>query len=151
MKQASDSKTFRLEIVSAERNLFSGDADLVVVPGVDGELGIFPNHTPLLTKIKPGTLKFHAKDESEETFLFVAGGFLEVQPTVVTVLADTVVRGEEIDQARAEEARRIAEEAISRAPEDKIALATAQAELSYAVAELRTLQKYRLGVKHRLK
>ena len=143
MEQASNLKTFRLEIVSAERNLFSGEANFVVVPGVDGELGIYPNHTPLLTKIKPGTLKFHAKDESEETFLFVAGGFLEVQPTVVTVLADTVVRGEEIDQARAEEARRNAEEAISRAPEDKIALATAQAELSYAMAELRTLQKYK--------
>ena len=143
MDQSLNAKTFRLEIVSSERSLFSGDANFVVVPGVDGELGIFPNHTPLLTKIKPGTLKFHAKDDSEETFLFVAGGFLEVQPTVVTVLADTVVRGEEIDQAKAEEARRIAEEAISRAPEDKIALATAQAELSYAVAELRTLQKYK--------
>ena len=143
MEQSSNAKTFRLEIVSAERSLFSGEANFVVVPGVDGELGIFPNHTPLLTKIKPGTLKFHAKDESEETLFFVAGGFLEVQPTVVTVLADTVVRGEEIDQARAEEARRIAEEAISKAPEDKIALATAQAELSYAMAELRTLQKYK--------
>ena len=145
MEQSTDAKTFRLEIVSAERSLFSGEAKFVVVPGVDGELGIFPNHTPLLTKIKPGTLKFHAKDESEETLFFVAGGFLEVQPTVVTVLADTVIRGEEIDQARAEEARRKAEEAISRAPEDKIALATAQAELSYAMAELRTLQKYKTG------
>ena len=143
MDQSSNAKTFRLEIVSSERSLFSGDANFVVVPGVDGELGIFPNHTPLLTKIKPGTLKFHARDESEDTFLFVAGGFLEVQPTVVTVLADTVVRGEEIDQARAEESRRNAEEAISKAPEDKIALATAQAELSYAMAELRTLQKYK--------
>ena len=143
MEQSTDAKTFRLEIVSAERSLFSGEAKFVVVPGVDGELGIFPNHTPLLTKIKPGTLKFHAKDESEETLFFVAGGFLEVQPTVVTVLADTVIRGEEIDQARAEEAKRIAEEAISKAPEDKIALATAQAELSYAMAELRTLQKYK--------
>ena len=145
MVQASSSKTFRLEIVSAERSLFSGEANFVVVPGVDGELGIFPNHTPLLTKIKPGTLKFQSKDEAQETLFFVAGGFLEVQPTVVTVLADTVVRGEEIDQARAEEARRKAEEAISRAPEDKIALATAQAELSYAMAELRTLQKYKTG------
>ena len=143
MGQSSNAKTFRLEIVSAERSLFSGEANFVVVPGVDGELGIFPNHTPLLTKIKPGTLKFHAKDESEETLFFVAGGFLEVQPTVVTVLADTVVRGEEIDQARAEESMRNAEEAISKAPEDKIALATAQAELSYAMAELRTLQKYK--------
>ena len=143
MEQATKSKTFQLEIVSVERSLFSGEANFVVVPGVDGELGIFPNHTPLLTKIKPGTLKFQAKDESKETLFFVAGGFLEVQPTVVTVLADTVVRGEEIDQARAEEARRNAEEAISRAPEDKIALATAQAELSYAMAELRTLQKYK--------
>jgi len=143
MEQATKSKTFQLEIVSVERSLFSGKANFVVVPGVDGELGIFPNHTPLLTKIKPGTLKFQAKDESKETLFFVAGGFLEVQPTVVTVLADTVVRGEEIDQARAEEARRNAEEAISRAPEDKIALATAQAELSYAMAELRTLQKYK--------
>ena len=97
----------------------------------------------MLTKIKPGTLKFHPKDESEETLFFVAGGFLEIQPTVVTVLADTVVRGEEIDQARAEESKRKAEEAISKAPEDKIALATAQAELSYALAELRTLKKYK--------
>jgi F-type H+-transporting ATPase subunit epsilon len=143
MERSSNAKTFRLEIVSAERSLFSGEANFVVVPGVDGDLGIFPNHTPLLTKIKPGTLKFHAKDESEETLFFVAGGFLEVQPTVVTVLADTVVRGEEIDQARAEESKRNAEEAISKAPEDKIALATAQAELSYAMAELRTLQKYK--------
>ena len=143
MERSSNAKTFRLEIVSAERSLFSGEANFVVVPGVDGELGILPNHTPLLTKIKPGTLKFHAKDESEETLFFVAGGFLEVQPTVVTVLADTVVRGEEIDQARAEESMRNAEEAISKAPEDKIALATAQAELSYAMAELRTLQKYK--------
>ena len=143
MEQSTDAKTFRLEIVSAERSLFSGEAKFVVVPGVDGELGIFPNHTPLLTKIKPGTLKFHAKDESEETLFFVAGGFLEVQPTVVTVLADTIVRGEEIDQARAEESMRNAEEAILKAPEDKIALATAQAELSYAMAELRTLQKYK--------
>jgi len=143
MERSSNAKTFRLEIVSAERSLFSGEANFVVVPGVDGELGIFPNHTPLLTRIKPGTLKFHAKDELEETLFFVAGGFLEVQPTVVTVLADTVIRGEEIDQARAEELKRNAEEAISKAPEDKIALATAQAELSYAMAELRTLQKYK--------
>ena len=143
MERSSNAKTFRLEIVSAERSLFSGEANFVVVPGVDGELGILPNHTPLLTKIKPGTLKFHAKDESEETLFFVAGGFLEIQPTLVTVLADTVVRGEEIDQARAEEAKRNAEEAIAKAPEDKIALATAQAELSYAMAELRTLQKYK--------
>ena len=143
MVQASSSKTFRLEIVSAERSLFSGEANFVVVPGVDGELGIFPNHTPLLTKIKPGTLKFQSKDEAQETLFFVAGGFLEIQPTVDTVLADTVVRGEEIDQARAEEAKRNAEEAILKAPEDKIALATAQAELSYAMAELRTLQKYK--------
>ena len=143
MEQGSNSKTFQLEIVSAERNLFSGEASFLVVPGVDGELGIYPNHTPLLTKIKPGTLKFHAKDEPEETLFFVAGGFLEVQPSVVTVLADTVIRGEEIDQARAEESKKKAEEAISKAPEDKIALATAQAELSYAMAELRTLQKYK--------
>ena len=143
MERSSNAKTFRLDIVPAERSLFSGEANFVVVPGVDGDLGIFPNHTPLLTKIKPGTLKFHAKDESEETLFFVAGGFLEVQPTVVTVLADTVIRGEEIDQARAEESKKKAEEAISKAPEDKIALATAQAELSYAMAELRTLQKYK--------
>jgi len=143
MEQVSISKTFRLEIVSAEQSLFSGEANFVVVPGVDGELGIYPNHTPLLTKIKPGTLKFRVKDESEETLFFVAGGFLEIQPTLVTVLADTVVRGEEIDQSRAEEAKRNAEEAIAKAPEDKIALATAQAELSYAMAELRTLQKYK--------
>ena len=143
MEQFSDAKTLRLEIVSAERSLFSGEANFVVVHGRDGQLGIFPNHTPLLTRIKPGTLKFSAKGEYEETLFFEAGGYLEVLPTIVTVLAHTVVRDEEIDQARAEESKRNAEEAISKAPEDKIALATAQAELSYAMAELRTLQKYK--------
>ena len=142
MEQSSNAKIFRLEIVSAERNLFSGEASFVVVPGVDGELGIFPNHTPLLTKIKPGTLKFQAKDESEETLFFVAGGFLEVQPTVVTVLADTVVRGEEIDQARAEEAKRSRRGNFKGSRRQNSFTAT-QAELSYAVAELRTLQKYK--------
>ena len=145
MEEVSKSNNFQLEIVSVEKSLFSGTARFVVVPGIDGELGIYPNHTPLLTKIRPGTLKFKKMESSQETFFFVAGGFLEVQPSIVTVLADVVIRGEEIDQARAEESMKASKEAIAKAPDDKIALATAQAELAYAMAELSTLKKFKTG------
>ena len=145
MEEVSRRDSFQLEIVSVENSLFSGKAKFVVVPGIDGELGIYPNHTPLLTKIKPGTLKLREIKSSQETFFFVAGGFLEVQPSVVTVLADVVIRGEEIDQARAEESMKASKEAIAKAPDDKIALATAQAELAYAMAELSTLKKFKTG------
>tara|TARA_B100001121_G_C18432601_1_gene499935 strand:+ start:163 stop:609 length:447 start_codon:yes stop_codon:yes gene_type:complete len=145
MQEEAKINSFKLEIVSVEESLFSGSARFVVVPGIDGELGIFPNHTPLLTKIKPGTLKFMEIDASQETFFFVAGGFLEVQPAIVTVLADIVVRGDAIDQERAEESMNNAKKSIAKAPGDKIALATAQAELAYAMAELRTLEKYKAG------
>ncbi len=145
MQEEAKINSFKLEIVSVEESLFSGSARFVVVPGIDGELGIFPNHTPLLTKIKPGTLKFMEIDASQEMFFFVAGGFLEVQPAIVTVLADIVVRGDAIDQERAEESMNNAKKSIAKAPGDKIALATAQAELAYAMAELRTLEKYKAG------
>ncbi len=145
MEANSETNSFQLEIVSVERSLFSGKTNFVVVPGIAGELGIFPKHTPLLTKIKPGTLKFKELNSDKENFFFVAGGFLEVQPSVVTILADVVVRGEEIDQARAEESIRKAEDAIAAAPSNKMALATAQAELAYAVAELRTMRKFKSG------
>ena len=145
MENSPRKSCFQLEIVSIEKSLFSGEANFVVVPGIGGELGIYPKHTPLLTRIKPGTLKFLEQGKSQQTFFFVAGGFLEVQPSIVTVLADTVVRGEDIDQERAEESMKNAEVALAKSPEDKVALATAQAELAYAVAELRTLQKYKAG------
>ena len=145
MQEEAKINSFKLEIVSVEESLFSGSARFVVVPGIDGELGIFPNHTPLLTKIKPGTLKFMEIDASQEKFFFVAGGFLEVQPAIVTVLADIVVRGDAIDQERVEESMNNAKKSIAKAPGDKIALATAQAELAYAMAELRTLEKYKAG------
>ncbi len=132
----------RLEIVSLKENLFSGKVKYVVLPGIDGELGIFPKHTPLITKIKPGTLKFENSDSSKEELFFVAGGILEVQPSVVTVLADTAIRGEEIDEEKALSAKNKAEE-IMKNNIDKISLATAQAELAVAVAELATLRKLR--------
>ena len=145
MQETLEINSFKLEIVSVEKSLFSGSANFVVVPGIDGELGIYPNHTPLLTKIKPGTLKFLEANASQENLFFIAGGFLEVQPAIVTVLADIVVRGDAIDQERVEESMNNAKKSIAKAPGDKIALATAQAELAYAMAELRTLEKYKAG------
>lgn len=133
--------SIQLEIVSVQENLFSGKTAFVVVPGVDGELGIYPKHSPLLTQIKPGTLKFRAFESDKDSYFFVAGGFLEVQPNVVTVLADVAVRGEDLDEERAEGARKQAEEVLLNKKGDKISIASAQAELSYALAELSTIRK----------
>ena len=142
MSQNEKNDFLKLEIVSVKENLFSGNVNYVVLPGVDGELGIFPKHTPLITKIKPGTLKFENSDSKKEELFFVAGGILEVQPSVVTVLADTAIRGEEIDEEKALTAKNKAEE-IMKDNKDKITLAAAQAELAFAVAELATLRKLR--------
>ena len=133
MSQNEKNDFLKLRIVSVKENLFSGDVNYVVLPGVDGELGIFPKHTPLITKIKPGTLKFENSDSKKEELFFVAGGILEVQPLVVTVLADTAIRGEDIDEEKALQAKSKAEE-IMRNNKDKIT--TLQLRSSYSFRNL---------------
>lgn len=133
--------TIHVDVVSAETLIFSGEAKFVALPGESGELGILPRHTPLITRIKPGTVRIEKADGSEE-FVFVAGGILEVQPNVVTVLADTAIRGKDLDEAKAEEAKKRAEEAL-RNNDASIDYAVAQAELISAVAQLAAIRKLR--------
>lgn len=133
--------TIRVEVVSAEESVFSGEARFVALPGEAGELGIYPRHTPLITRIRPGSVRIEKADGSEE-FVFVAGGVLEVQPNVVTVLSDTAIRGKDLDEEKANEARRAAEEAVKNA-KSEIDLAKAQSELAVMAAQLAALQKYR--------
>ena len=133
--------TIHVDVVSAETLIFSGEAKFVALPGESGELGILPRHTPLITRIKPGTVRIEKTDGSEE-FIFVAGGILEVQPNVVTVLADTAIRGKDLDEAKAEEAKKRAEEAL-RNKDATIDYAVAQAELISAVAQLAAIRKLR--------
>ncbi|VVE70523.1 F0F1 ATP synthase subunit epsilon [Pandoraea captiosa] len=133
--------TIHVDVVSAEEEIFSGKARFVALPGEAGELGILPGHTPLITRIKPGAVRI--EDEAgNEDFVFVAGGILEVQPGTVTVLADTAIRGKDLDEAKATEAKRRAEEAMSN-KESNIEYATAQAELAEAIAQLAAIQKLR--------
>ena len=131
----------KLEIVSAQESLYSGDIKFVVVPGEEGELGIYPNHTPLITRIKPGELKFKNL-ENEDEVIVVAGGILEIQPNLVTVLADSAIRAVDIDEERSKEAKHNAESVIKKNKED-IDLAKAHAELAFAIAELKALKKLR--------
>ena len=133
--------TIHVDVVSAETLIFSGEAKFVALPGESGELGILPRHTPLITRIKPGTVRIEKADGSEE-FVFVAGGILEVQPNLVTVLADTAIRGKDLDEAKAEEAKKRAEEAL-RNNDATIDYAVAQAELISAVAQLAAIRKLR--------
>jgi F-type H+-transporting ATPase subunit epsilon len=133
--------TFHVDVVSAEASIFSGEAKFVALPGESGELGILPKHTPLITRIKPGAVRIEKADGTEE-FVFVAGGILEVQPNVVTVLADTAIRGKDLDEAKAEEAKKKAEEAL-RNKDAAIDYAAAQAELASAVAQLAAIRKLR--------
>lgn len=133
--------TIHVDVVSAEASIFSGEAKFVALPGESGELGILPKHTPLITRIKPGAVRIEKADGSEE-FVFVAGGILEVQPNVVTVLADTAIRGHDLDEAKAEEARKMAEETL-RNKDAAIDYAAAQAELASAVAQLAAIRKLR--------
>jgi len=132
-----------VDVVSAEESIFSGLAEMVIVPGEMGELGIYPRHAPLLTRIKPGAVRIKvAEQQGEETLIYVSGGILEVQPNVVTVLADTAIRGADLDEARALEAKRAAEEAMKNRTSD-IDYAQAQAELIEAIAQLQAIQKLR--------
>jgi len=128
-------------VVSAEEKIFSGTADFVALPGEAGELGILPGHTPLITRIRPGAVRIQLEVGREE-LVFVAGGILEVQPKAVTVLADTAIRGKDLDEAKAEDARKRCEEMLSRNAED-VNYAAAQAELAVAMAQLAAFRKIR--------
>jgi F-type H+-transporting ATPase subunit epsilon len=132
--------TIHVDVVSAEESIFSGEATVVSVPGEVGELGILPKHAPLITRIKPGAVRIQRADNKEEEFVFVAGGIVEVQPGCVTVLADTAIRGKDLDQAKALEAKKLAEEAVSNAKGD-IDLARAQGELQELVAQLAAIRR----------
>lgn len=134
--------TVHVDVVSAEEQIFSGLAEVVVVPGEMGELGIYPRHTALMTRIKPGAVRIKRPDQEQEELIYVSGGMLEVQPSVVTVLADTAIRGADLDEARALEAKQAAEEAMNNRTSD-IDYAAAQAELAEAIAQLRAIQQMR--------
>ncbi|MFM6986630.1 MAG: F0F1 ATP synthase subunit epsilon [Hydrogenophaga sp.] len=133
--------TIHVDVVSAEESIFSGEAKFVALPGEAGELGILPGHIPLITRIKPGAVRIEKADGGEE-FVFVAGGILEVQPNCVTVLSDTAIRGHDLDEAKANDARKVAEEAVKNAKSD-IDLAKATSELAVMAAQIAALRKYR--------
>jgi F-type H+-transporting ATPase subunit epsilon len=132
-------------VVSAEESIFSGLAEFVAAPAVMGEVGIYPFHAPMITKIKPGAVRVKVPNQEEEVLIFVSGGLLEVQPGVITVLADTAIRGQDLDEASALEAKQRAEEAMQNRSSE-IDYAQAQSELAEAVAQLRAIQKLRKGV-----
>jgi F-type H+-transporting ATPase subunit epsilon len=133
--------TIHVDVVSAEESIFSGEARFVALPGEAGELGIYPRHTPLITRIKPGTVRIEKSDGTEE-FVFVAGGVLEVQPNTVTVLSDTAIRGKDLDEEKANTAKAAAEEALRNA-KGELDIAKAQSELAVMAAQIAALRKYR--------
>ena len=135
-------KTLHVDIVSAEEAIFSGEAEMVIAPGEAGELGILPEHAPLLTRIRPGTVRVRPGADSAEEVIYVSGGMMEVQPDRVTVLADTSVRAHDLDEAKAMEAERLAKEALANRT-GAMELAKAQAELAEAVAQLAAIRKLR--------
>jgi len=139
--------TVHVDVVSAEESIFAGLAEVVVVPGEMGELGIYPRHTALMTRIKPGSVRLKLPEQEEEVLIYVSGGMLEVQPSVVTILADTAIRGADLDEARALEAKQAAEEAIRNHASD-VDYAQAQAELAEAIAQLPAIQQLRRQVGH---
>ena len=133
--------TIHVDVVSAEESIFSGEAKFVALPGEAGELGIYPRHTPLITRIKAGSVRIEKADGTEE-FIFVAGGILEVQPNRVTVLSDTAVRGKDLDDEKANAAKAAAEEALKNA-KGELDIARAQSELAVMAAQIAALRKYR--------
>ena len=139
---AHKAKTKNRDVVSAEEQIFSGEATFVALPGEQGELGIYPKHTPLITRIRPGAVRIQVAGQGEDEFVFVAGGLLEVQPNAVTVLADTAIRGKDLDEAKANAAKKLAEEALVNST-GKMDYATAQAELAAAVGQLAAIAKLR--------
>ncbi|EGY51636.1 F0F1 ATP synthase subunit epsilon [Neisseria shayeganii] len=132
----------QVEVVSNEQNIYSGQAEFAVVPTVSGELGIYPQHVPIMSLVRPGVLRLRVPGEAEEVLVAISGGVLEVQPNKVTILADVAVRSAEMDQARAEEAKKAAEAKMVNA-EDAESLAKAQAALAAAIAELKALDYLR--------
>jgi F-type H+-transporting ATPase subunit epsilon len=134
--------TIHVDVVSAEKLIFSGNAKFVALPGESGELGILKGHTPIITRIRPGSVRIE-KEDGDEEFVFVAGGYLEVQPDCVTVLADTAIRGRDLDEAKATEAKKRAEEAIQNRTSD-FEIAQAQSELAMAAAQLAAIARFRL-------
>jgi F-type H+-transporting ATPase subunit epsilon len=134
--------TIRVDVVSAEEQIYSGDAEFVVLPGVEGELGIYPRHAPLLTQIKPGAVRIKVPGQAADELVFVQGGFLEVQPARVTVLADTAIRAKDLDEASAQAAKKAAEEAMQNKT-SREEIASAEAELAIAVAQLEAIRKMR--------
>lgn len=134
--------TIHVDVVSAEESIFSGLAEFVALPGEAGELGILPGHMPLLTRIKPGAVRVKLPNQDAEELFFVAGGMLEVQPNLVTVLADTAIRGKDLDEAKALDAKKRAEEAMANRSSE-LDYARAQAELAEAIAQLAAIQKLR--------
>ncbi len=134
--------TVHIDVVSAEASIFSGEAEFVVAPAGAGEVGIYPNHAPMITTIKPGALRIKQSGEAEETLIFISGGILEVQPGMITVLADTAVRGHDLDEAKAIAAKEAAMEAMKNRNSD-IDYAKAQAELAEAVAQIQAIQRLR--------
>ena len=134
--------TLQVDVVSAEGSIFSGEAKFVALPGETGELGILPRHTPLITRIKPGAVRIVRADNGEEEFVFVAGGILEVQPGTVTVLADTAIRGHDLDEAKANESKRLAEDAMKNA-NNEIDFAKAQGEFAAMAAQIAAIRKFR--------
>jgi F-type H+-transporting ATPase subunit epsilon len=132
----------QVEVVSSEQLIYSGEAEFLVAPAQEGEIGVYPRHIPLLTQIRPGILRLTVPGSKEELLVAVSGGVMEVQPELVTVLADTAIRGEDIDEARATEAKRNAEDALKKASDD-YATARAHAALATAIAELKALDYLR--------
>ena len=130
-----------LDIVSAEEEIFSGNVKNIIAAAMMGEVGIFPKHTPMITPLKPGEVKI-ITEQDEEKVLFISGGVLEVQPDIVTVLADTAIRAEDLDEAKAAESKKRAEEALAD-KSDKIDAAKALAELAQAAAQLKMIETIR--------
>lgn len=134
--------TVHIDVVSAEASIFSGEAEFVVAPASAGEVGIYPNHAPMITTVKQGSLRIKVANEAEEQHIYISGGILEVQPGVVTVLADTAIRGADLDEAKAMQVKEAAEEAMRNRTSD-IDYAKAQGELAEAVAQIQMIQKLR--------
>ena len=134
--------TIHVDVVSAEESIFEGEAEFVALPGEAGELGIYPRHAPLITRIRPGAVRIRMPGKADEEFVFVAGGILEVQPNRVTVLADTAIRGKDLDEAKAADAQKRAQEAMANAKSD-IDFAKAQSEFAIMAAQIAAIQKLR--------
>ena len=133
----------QVEVVSNEQNIYSGEADFVVVPTVQGELGIYPRHEPIMSLVRPGVLRLRTSKQTDEVLVAVSGGVLEVQPDKLTILADVAIRSDEMDQARAEEAIKAAKAGLASASDDKKAREKAEAALAAAIAQLKTLDYIR--------